>query len=98
MQPGNYRVDLVGMQNLIDKAVDFEKRLEDRLSDIRKQVTNLHIDWTGQAAQTHQQASAEWDSGATEMHTALGELRKALDHARSAYHNAGETNHGMWPQ
>ncbi|PPJ31742.1 hypothetical protein C5E45_23060 [Nocardia nova] len=98
MQPGNYRVDLVGMQNLIDKAVDFEKRLEERLSDIRKQVADLHIDWTGESAQTHREANAEWATGATEMHTALAELWKALDHARSAYHSVGETNHGMWPR
>ncbi|ATL69039.1 WXG100 family type VII secretion target [Nocardia terpenica] len=98
MDSSDYRVDLAGMQNLIDKAVGLEKRIDDRLRDIQKRVTDLHVDWIGQASDAHTQAAAEWAGGAAEMNTALGDLHKALDRARLAYHEAGRTNHGMWPQ
>ncbi|MFI5776014.1 WXG100 family type VII secretion target [Nocardia sp. NPDC051570] len=97
MDTSNYRVDLDGMQALIDKAADLEKRIEDRLAEIRKRIDSLHITWVGEAAQAHTTASAEWAAGAAEMNTALGELRKALDRARSTYQAVGRTNHGMWP-
>jgi WXG100 family type VII secretion target len=94
----NYRVDLVGMQDLIDKAAGLEKQIDDRLRDIQKKIADLHVDWRGQAAESHRQASAAWAAGAAEMNTALGELRKALERARSVYQAAGQTNYGMWPQ
>ncbi|KZM75757.1 WXG100 family type VII secretion target [Nocardia terpenica] len=98
MDTGNYRVDLDGMQTLIDKAAGLEKRIDDRLRDIQKRIKDLHVDWTGQAAAAHTEAAAEWVAGAAKMNTALGDLRKALDRARVAYQAAGRTNHGMWPQ
>ncbi|WP_280267576.1 WXG100 family type VII secretion target [Nocardia wallacei] len=93
----DFRVDLVGMQSLVDKAADLEKRIDDRLRDIETRVAGLHIDWTGQAAEAHRTATTEWATGAAEMNTALGELRAALEHARSVYQQAGQTNVGMWP-
>ncbi|MFI5781460.1 WXG100 family type VII secretion target [Nocardia sp. NPDC051570] len=98
MDTSNYRVDLDGMQALIDKAAGLEKRIEDRLGEIRKRIADLHITWVGDAAHAHASASAEWATGAAEMNTALGELRQALDRARAAYHAVGPTNHAMWPR
>ncbi len=98
MDAGNYRVDLDGMQALIDKAAVLEGRIEDRLSEIQKRIAALHITWVGEAAQAHSTAAAEWAAGAAEMNTALGELRVALDRAQSMYGAVGPTNDGMWPQ
>ncbi|KZM68546.1 WXG100 family type VII secretion target [Nocardia terpenica] len=98
MDTSDYRVDLDGMQTLIDKAAGLEKRLEDRLGEIRTRIADLHINWVGDAAQAHATASAEWAAGAAEMNTALGELRQALDRARGAYHAVGPTNYEMWPR
>ncbi|MGO4649908.1 hypothetical protein AB4305_34070 [Nocardia sp. 2YAB30] len=33
-----------------------------------------------------------------EMRDALRALRDKLSTARDAYHDVGQTNHGMWPQ
>lgn len=93
----DFRVDLAGMQSLVDQAADLEKRIEDRLRDIQTRVADLHIGWSGQAAEAHRSASAEWAAGAVEMNTALAELRAALEHARTVYTQAGHTNVGMWP-
>lgn len=97
MSGNDFRVDLVGMQSLVDKAADLEKRIEDRLAQIQGRVAELHIHWSGQAAEAHHIASEDWVTGAAEMNAALAELRAALDHARSAYLQAGQTNVGMWP-
>ncbi len=86
------------MQSLVDQAAGLEKRIEDRLRDIQTRVTELHINWSGQAAEAHRIASTEWATGAAEMNTALAELRAALEHARSVYQGAGQTNVDMWPR
>ncbi|MFJ1459321.1 WXG100 family type VII secretion target [Nocardia sp. N2S4-5] len=97
MSGSDFRVDLAGMQLLVDQAGGLEKRIEDRLRDIQARVAELHIGWSGQAAEAHRTASAEWATGAAEMNTALAELRAALEHARTVYTQAGHTNVGMWP-
>ncbi|MBY8860653.1 WXG100 family type VII secretion target [Nocardia sp. CA2R105] len=94
---GGYRIDLVGMQTLIDKANALEQQMEDRLRAIEKRVTELHVDWIGQAAQAHSDAHTQWQTGAGEMHDALTTLREALDRARTIYEEVGHVNHGMWP-
>lgn len=98
MGSSDYRVDLTGMQALVDQAADLEKRIEERVRDIQSRITDLHINWTGRVSDAHRAAATEWASGASEMNAALGELRQALSRARSAYHSASQTNVGMWPQ
>lgn len=97
MSGSDFRVDLVGMQSLVDHAAGLEKRIEDRLREIQDRLADLHVDWSGTAAEAHRIASGEWAAGAAEMNTALAELRAALDHARSVYQQAGVANVAMWP-
>ncbi|MGY1984118.1 WXG100 family type VII secretion target [Nocardia gipuzkoensis] len=98
MGSSDYRVDLAGMQALVDQAADLEKRIDDRLRDIQSRIADLHINWTGRVADAHRAAATEWATGAAEMNVALGELRQALGRARSVYHSAGQTKVGMWPR
>ncbi|MFI9412863.1 WXG100 family type VII secretion target [Nocardia gamkensis] len=98
MESSDYRVDLAGMQALVDQAADLEKRIDDRVRDIQSRIADLHINWTGRVSDAHRAAATEWASGAAEMNAALGELRQALGRARSVYHSVGQTNVGMWPR
>ncbi len=85
------------MQLLIDTAAKLEQSIEARVDAVARKVDELHVDWVGDAADSHRQAAATWGAGAGEMKDALAQLRSALDAARSAYHGVGTVNHGMWP-
>ncbi|GAB2558137.1 WXG100 family type VII secretion target [Nocardia heshunensis] len=93
----DYRVDLTGLQQLIDGAAALETVIEDRITAIEKRVDELHVNWAGEAAVAHRQAHEERVAAVTEMREALGELRKRLRAAHGAYSVVGPTNKGMWP-
>lgn len=93
----DYRVDLTGLQRLIDGAAKLETAIENRVTEIEKRVDELHVDWSGEAAASHKNVHNERLAAVAEMRTALGELRAKLQAAHSAYGAVGPANQGMWP-
>ncbi|MET9489947.1 WXG100 family type VII secretion target [Nocardia sp. NPDC006630] len=93
----DYRVDLVGLQQLIDATAKLETAIEQQVTAIEERVDALHVSWSGDAANGHRQAHDQRITGVAEMRTALRELRAKLGIARDAYAKVSETNHGMWP-
>ncbi|GAB4587643.1 WXG100 family type VII secretion target [Nocardia sp. IFM 10818] len=93
----DYRVDLTGLQRLIDGAAALESAIEDRIAEIEKRVDGLHVDWSGEAAVAHKAAHDERVAAVAEMREALRDLRGKLHAAHSAYGAVGPANQGMWP-
>ncbi|WP_327141138.1 WXG100 family type VII secretion target [Nocardia sp. NBC_01327] len=93
----DFRVDLDGLQQLIDGAAKLETTIEDAVSTIEKQVDELHVNWDGAAAIAHKGAHDERIAAINEMRQALGALRDKLNTARTAYGAVGPINLGMWP-
>ncbi|WP_067884451.1 WXG100 family type VII secretion target [Nocardia vaccinii] len=93
-----YRVDLDGLQRLIDDTAKLETTIEDLAAEIDKGIEQLHVSWTGAAAEAHRAAHTNRIAAATEMREALSALRGKLAAAHAAYHQVGPTNHEMWPQ
>ncbi|MCC3314774.1 WXG100 family type VII secretion target [Nocardia africana] len=96
--PASYRVDLDGMQRLIDATAKLEAALETKAEEIARRIDELHVDWTGDAAKAHREAHDARIAAAAEMQGALKALRQKLAAARTAYHGVGPANTGMWPQ
>ncbi|MEV6073150.1 WXG100 family type VII secretion target [Nocardia sp. NPDC052001] len=94
---GDYRVDLDGLQRLIDGTATLETSIEQQVRAIEDRVDALHVTWAGEAAAGHRAAHDARVAGVAEMSRALGELRGKLDAARNSYRAVGETNVGMWP-
>ncbi|MGF6888536.1 WXG100 family type VII secretion target [Nocardia sp. GAS34] len=94
----DYRVDLVGLQRLIEDTAKVETTIEDVAAEIDKGIEQLHVNWTGAAAEAHRAAHNNRIAAATEMREALSALRGKLSAAYAAYHQVGPANHGMWPQ
>jgi len=94
----DYSVDLVGLQRLIDDTAKLETTIEDLAAEIDKGIDQLHVSWSGAAADTHQTAHNDRMAAVTEMREALQALRARLSTAHHAYQSVGPTNHGMWPQ
>lgn len=93
----DYRVDIPGLQRLIDGAAALESAIENRIVEIEQRVDALHVDWTGEAAVAHKNAHDERVAAVSEMREALRELRGKLTVAHTAYGAVGRTNSGMWP-
>lgn len=92
-----YRTDLGEMQRLIDRATQIEAAIEQRLDDIERRVTALHVQWSGVAAEAHAAAHTRWMTAARDLHQALTDLRTGTDRARTIYSNVVSTNQKMWP-
>ncbi|WP_067904767.1 WXG100 family type VII secretion target [Nocardia vaccinii] len=93
-----YSVDLVGLQRLVDDTAKLEATIEDLAAEIDKSIEQLHVTWTGAAADAHRAAHDNRIAAVSEMREALSMLRAKLATAHAAYHRVGPTNQGMWPQ
>ncbi|MBO0880217.1 MAG: WXG100 family type VII secretion target [Mycobacterium sp.] len=96
--PTDYRVDLDGLQRLIDATATLESRIEGTVGEIDARIRQLHVTWIGEAATTHRQAHDARLAAAREMQDALNALRQKLVTARTAYHQVGPVNVDMWPK
>ncbi|WP_405498362.1 WXG100 family type VII secretion target [Nocardia sp. NBC_00511] len=94
---GDYRVDLGGLQQLIDAAAKLESTIEARVSQIENRVDELHVEWSGDAARAHRTAHDERVAAVATMREALRVLGEKLATAHTAYTAVGSTNAGMWP-
>lgn len=93
----DYRVDLDGLQQLIDDTAALESALEDHAGAIDDRVAGLHVQWTGDSADAHHTAHTQRMAAITEMRQALAALRSTLAAARDAYQQVGQVNRRMWP-
>ncbi|MBU3063129.1 WXG100 family type VII secretion target [Nocardia sp. NEAU-G5] len=92
-----YRVDLAELQDLIDEAKRLDTQIEARVDAIRRQVEQLHVQWTGAAATGHQQFVDRWTTDTAAMREALTTLQAALTRAHGNYSGAVDVNKEMWP-
>jgi WXG100 family type VII secretion target len=97
MMAADYRVDLDGLQRLIDDTAKLEATLQDRAGQIGTRVDQLHVHWTGDAATAHKTAHDNRITALADMQDALTTLRQKLAAAREAYRQVGPTNLDMWP-
>lgn len=93
----DYTVDLVGLQRLIDDTAKLERTIEEVAAEIEKGIDQLHVSWSGAAADAHRTAHNNRIVAAAEMREALRALRAKLSTAHTAYQAVGPVNHGMWP-
>lgn len=91
-----YTADLEAIQAHVDHAQAFVDHLEEALGHLEKVVADLHLTWTGQAADAHRLAHREWVAGARDMTEGLAAMVAAARLAHGNYSSAAATNHEMW--
>lgn len=91
-----FTVDLDELNAVVGDMVAFEDRLRAKLAELDQLVAELHLTWTGQAADAQRSAHARWKAGAEEMHHGLVEMRQAGRRAHANYTAAAEANASMW--
>lgn len=94
----HFQVDLDELSRVMSEMQGFERSLRRRLAELESTIENLHMSWTGSAADAHRRAHAELAAGAEEVHRSLSEMREAGEHAHAGYSAAAEANATMWSQ
>jgi WXG100 family type VII secretion target len=90
------RADLDALSDLVARLAAFDRAADELAADLETQVRRLHDQWTGQAAQAHLSAHAQWVTGAVGMRSALRELRTVVVTAHLNYTAAAAANSRMW--
>ncbi|QGH70460.1 WXG100 family type VII secretion target [Pseudactinotalea sp. HY158] len=66
--------------------------IETRLSEMDSALQPLRADWTGAAAESYQQAKAQWSSAITDMKLLLSDIGRAVSQGNADYQNAEQRN------
>ncbi|GAA3710262.1 pore-forming CpnT exporter EsxE [Gordonia hankookensis] len=90
-------VDLAELDGIVTLMRKFGKDAEAICRNVDKVVDNLHVSWTGKAADAHKQAHDRWVEGTREMQSALADLDATGRTAHTNYSAAVAANKGMWP-
>lgn len=93
-----YSVDLEELAGVAAGMKAFQTSFEQRLGQLEKLVSDLHLTWHGEAAAAHLRAHQQWVTGAREMHEGISDMHGAATTAHDNYHSAGTSNAEMMRQ
>ena len=93
--PG-FTVDPEALLASVDRMSEFESRLEQSLARVKASVLSLGLSWHGDAAGQQRAAQEQWDNGAEQLRSALGQLRDIAEQAHGNYSGAVAMNARMW--
>lgn len=94
----SHRVDLAGVQDLIDDMTAFDAAIEDRIAALDEQIACLQAVWVGEAAAAQKQAHAELLAGLAHMRSGLQHLKGVARVAHANYSAAAASNVRMFGQ
>ncbi|MFI9506288.1 WXG100 family type VII secretion target [Nocardia sp. NPDC052566] len=92
-----YVADTEQILALVEKARQIGQKIEQRITDVERDIAALHIDWAGQAAEVHRAKHDIWQNEMSDMRSALADLESAAKAARDRYLANVAHNKGMWP-
>lgn len=91
-----YLVQTEELASVIARMVVFEQHLQQAVENADARVKQMHVTWSGQAAQEHLAAHARWKADAVRMHQALTQMRTIAASAHTNYTATVTTNTAMW--
>ncbi|MGC4962708.1 WXG100 family type VII secretion target [Gordonia sp. DT101] len=97
MSDEDFDVSLDDLVGLTDKIKAFDKRVSDAVQDIDTTVSNLHLDWRGLGAESHDAAVKKWYAEVHQMQEGLSRVQDVVDTAHENYRKAVQANLEMWP-
>lgn len=91
-----FQVDTEALAEAVQRMGEYLGYAENMLGEIDSLVGNLHVTWSGEAADAHRQAHRHWAHGAAMMREALGRLTAAGATAHANYTRVMTANLDMW--
>ncbi|MFJ8628750.1 WXG100 family type VII secretion target [Kitasatospora sp. NPDC093550] len=71
-------------------------RIEQMLSDLKKDVTRIAHSWQGKAQEGYKVQQAKWDSAANDLHTTCTQIATSLENAAQSYRTTENKNAQLW--
>lgn len=91
-----FSVEPEALADALQRMDEFEKHVENMVSEIDSLVAQLHGTWSGHAAAAHAEAHRHWSRGEAMMRKALAQLKGAGTTAHHNYTGVMTTNVTMW--
>ncbi|MBO0866668.1 MAG: WXG100 family type VII secretion target [Mycobacterium sp.] len=91
-----FQVDPEALAEAVQRMGEYLRYAENMLAEIDSLVTNLHVTWSGKAAEAHAEAHQHWARGEAMMREALAQLKAAGTTAHANYTGAMAANLDMW--
>lgn len=82
-----------GLASGIDSQV---KNIENQLSDLKQQITNLTSIWEGSANTGFQQVKNNWFNSADDLNSVLNRIATAVHTANDQYQQTESKNASQW--
>ncbi|WP_069166896.1 WXG100 family type VII secretion target [Nocardia altamirensis] len=90
-----YRVDLAQLEAVTAKVGGLTAFVAETLREIDERVATVQQTWTGQAADAHATAHAEWVTAAAKVNEGLDKMKRAAAAARQSYESGTAANLAM---
>jgi uncharacterized protein YukE len=91
-----YAVDLGELDFLVGQLGAVAERLQERVTAVDERVIDLHVSWSGGAAEAHLAAHERWLDSQRRMHAAVTTLHGIALDAHHNYSGAVTANSAMW--
>ncbi|MEU5759573.1 WXG100 family type VII secretion target [Nocardia sp. NPDC047648] len=88
----DYRVDLAHLEAVTARMEGLNGFVEDSLREIDERVAAVQGNWSGEAADAHATAHAEWTAAAAKIRDGLAKMKAAAASARKEYEDAVAAN------
>lgn len=91
-----YTVQTEELDSVIARMARFEEDLAQAIDNADARVQQMHVNWSGEAAEQQRAAHERWQADAVRMHAALRRLRAIAQSAHANYTATVATNSAMW--
>lgn len=90
------KVDLSALDSLSDQLRQFSQDVMAIVASVEAEVSQLHVVWTGAAAEEHNRAHREWAQGAQQMIDGAEHMRKASEATHAAFRTVMQSNKALF--
>jgi WXG100 family type VII secretion target len=91
-----FRVRPAQLADVVVRLGALDAHLQAVVAQVERRVDELHLTWSGDAAQAQRSAHDEWQRGAAQMRAALATMRSIAASAHANYTAAAAANVQMW--
>jgi WXG100 family type VII secretion target len=93
-----FRVRPAQLADVVQRLGALDAHLQSVLAQVERRVDELHLTWSGEAAQAQRATHDEWQRGAAQMRAGLATMRSIAATAHANYVAAATANVRMWDQ
>jgi early secretory antigenic target protein ESAT-6 len=96
MADGMMLVTFAELANAAQTIQTTSSNLNQRLDDLKQQLTPIANSWTGSAAEGYQVQQHKWDQAQADLNQVLQAIGKAIEAAHDAYQSTETSNARAW--